>query len=140
MVFPNKAAQIIIERIPELVKTNHWENFYVFMDYKDNQESLKICGVMNALTCYVEDMLNTSHITMEKQKEVEKIFLLIEFFLNEGDQHVQNALATCFLENLINDASSGRIKPESFISLLGEQSKLYCKAWDGFTGVKTKGL
>lgn len=58
----------------------------------------------------------------------------------EGNDKVRDAVATCFLENLINAVAWGRIPSSSFIHLLGEESKKYYKAWDEFTGVKTEGL
>ena len=140
MVLPDKATKTIIEELPDLLQTTHWEDHYVFMNYEDTQESMKLCGVMNALTCYAEDILNMSYITIEKQQKIEKIFSVIEFFLNEGDNNVKDASATCFLENLLNDASSGRVKSEMFVHYLGIKSIAYCKAWDEFTAVKTKGL
>lgn len=71
---------------------------------------------------------------------MEEIFLLIESFLKEGDRDLQDAAATCFLENLINYAAWGSLKPETFLCYLGIESKKYCKAWDEFTGTKTEGL
>lgn len=58
----------------------------------------------------------------------------------EGDTQVQNAFATCFLENLINVSSGGEISSLDFVRLLGTESKNYCKGWDEFTGAKTEGL
>lgn len=60
--------------------------------------------------------------------------------LREGNQDVQDAAATCFLENILNYDSAGRLKASSFVHLLGTESKAYCKARDEFTGVKTPGL
>jgi hypothetical protein len=65
--------------------------------------------------------------------------------LNEGDQAVRDAAATCFLENLINYTSSDDIPrifldPFSFVHYLGPKSKAYCRAWYEFTKIKTPGL
>ena len=140
MVLPNEATKTVIEKFSDLRKSRHWEEWYLYIGY-DDQENLGCCAIMTTLGRYVEDILNTSHITSEKVKELKEIFLLIEFFLNEGDQDVQGAAATCFLENLINYTSAGTLAPEKLIPyLVGKKSIEYCKAWDEFTGVKTPGL
>lgn len=58
----------------------------------------------------------------------------------EGDQEVQDAAATCFLENLQHQVDVGKVPGALSSSLLGSESRDYCKAWDEFTGVKTKEL
>lgn len=67
------------------------------------------------------------------------IFNVVEDFIVNGDEEVGDAITTCFLENLIN-VTGTRISADSYINLLGEKSKEYCKAWDIFTGIKTNGL
>ena len=46
---------------------------------------------------------------------------------------------TCFLENLMNRTPS-KIDPKTFVPLLGQRSREYCKAWDEFCGTRTDGL
>jgi hypothetical protein len=65
---------------------------------------------------------------------------MIEHLMLQGDDAVKDAVATCFLENLINRTSAGDIPAANFVHLLGPESVAYCKAWDEFTGVKTEGL
>lgn len=139
MVLPNEATKTVIDRFPDLQKSEHWEGYYLFMDYTDQEENLRCCGIMTTLGRYVEDLLNAP-LSIEKKQEIKEIFSLIEFFIKEGNQTVQDAAATCFLENLINYTSAGTLKPETFLCYLGPESKAYCKAWDEFTGVKTEGL
>ncbi len=145
MVLSDEASKTVIEKFPDLQKSKHWEDYYLYYleeeEYKYCAKAEKLSGLMTALGMYVSYILNQQEIVLEKQLELKEIFLLIEFFLNEGDQDVQNAAATCFLEGLINFVSHGRIVPERLTSyLIGEKSIEYCKAWDEFTGVKTPGL
>lgn len=141
MVFTNEATKTIIDRFPDLQKSEHWEGCYLYSDYNDREEGVRFCRLMTTIGWYVEDILNTPHITSEKTKEVEEIFSLVEYFLNEGEFSVKAAAATCFLENLINYTSAGTLAPEKLIPyLVGKKSIEYCKAWDEFTGVKTPGL
>lgn len=65
-----------------------------------------------------------------------EIFQLIERLMQEGDEEVKTAAATCFLENLQNRETP----PASWVPLLGPASCEYCQAWDEFTGVATPGL
>ena len=138
MVLPNEATKTVIDKFPDLQKSEHWE-YYLDADYDDKHHNLRCCRLMSVLTSYVADILNVC-LSIEKKKEIKDIFALIEIFMNKGNQDVQDAAATCFLENLINYTSAGRLKPESFLCYLGPESKKYCKAWDEFTGVKTEGL
>ncbi|MGV3525079.1 MAG: DUF7674 family protein [Candidatus Sericytochromatia bacterium] len=64
------------------------------------------------------------------------IFQLIECLLQEGDEEVKTAAATCFLENLQNKETP----PALWVPLLGTASRDYCQAWNAFTGVATPGL
>lgn len=68
------------------------------------------------------------------------VFDVAERLMVEGDNEVKDAVATCFLENLLNVASAGRIDASKFVDLLGPESRAYCRAWDEFTGVHTEGL
>ena len=141
MVLANEATKTVIEKFPDLKKSEHWVYYCSVMGYKDGEKSLSSSGLMTILTDYVNDILNMSCITTEKVKELEEIFSLVEYFLNEGEFSVKAAAATCFLENLINYTSAGTLAPEKLIPyLVGKKSIEYCKAWDEFTGVKTPGL
>jgi hypothetical protein len=141
MVLSNEATKTIIEKFPNLQKSEHWTYYCSLMDYEDGEKLLKISELMIILTDYVNDILNMLCIPTEKEKELEEIFSLVEFFLNEGEFSVKAAAATCFLENLINYTSAGRLMPEKLnFYLVGKKSIEYCKAWDEFTGVKTPGL
>lgn len=93
--------------------------------------------MMTALSHYAEDLM----IKGGAEQELKNMFVLIEKLLQDGNpDYVHVAAATFFLENLINVASWGTISPFSFVHLLGEESKAYCKAWDEFSGDKTEGL
>lgn len=67
-----------------------------------------------------------------------KLFVYIENALNSPDENLNNAVATCFLESLIQKYP--QYKPENALKFLGPKSKSYCKAWDEFNNVKTEGL
>jgi hypothetical protein len=75
-------------------------------------------------------------------KNAANLFQSIESLLDDetSSDEIKDAVCTCFLENLINYASNGRIPYECFVPFLGSQSRDYCKVWDEFTGVKTPGL
>lgn len=64
------------------------------------------------------------------------IFVYIERCLVEGDDAVQAAASTCFLENLQNKETP----PDAWVHLLGPKSVAFCKGWDEFTGDYTPGL
>ncbi len=67
------------------------------------------------------------------------LFAWVETLVAGDDDDLANAAQTCFLENLLNQVPSA-INPDLFVPLLGPESAKWCRVWDGFTGVKTKGL
>lgn len=91
---------------------------------------------MSAFYRYVHELLVKDPSTLE----IKEIFSFIEFLMQEGDQSVGDVTATCFLENLINAVAWKTIPASSFVPLLGEKSREYCKGWDEFCGDKTEGL
>lgn len=95
-----------------------------------------LCNDMSAFTDYVVELLKVNN----EKDELHNIFIFIEELVVQGDETVSTAATTCFLENLINSVSWKTVSADSFIYLLGPESKKYCKAWDEFTGVKTPGL
>ena len=97
-------------------------------------------GFCNDMSCFSRYTIELIKDSKSHDKELKEIFTFIEHLLHEGSKEVKDAAATCFLENLINISSSGRISALKFVHMLGQESKEYCIAWDEFTGVKTEGL
>lgn len=56
-------------------------------------------GDMAAFSRYVSDLLSDKKTAPDY---LESIFSFIETLLKEGDEDVQNAVCTCFLENILN--------------------------------------
>ncbi len=73
-------------------------------------------------------------------KSVSELFDLIESWVSQGDQEVQDATATCFLEALQNGVDNKEISGRVLFSFLGPESIAYCRAWDEFNGCKTEGF
>ncbi len=78
-------------------------------------------------------------IKSKNEKEIKKIFEFVEFLLCNGNESVQSAITTSFLEYLMSK-DPDEIQFASFAKYLGKNSIRYCRAWDEFTGVKTKGI
>lgn len=78
-------------------------------------------------------------IKSENYLTVEDIFIFIEFLMCNGNQAVQDVVATCYLESLLN-RDPEEIQFIKFRQYLGKETIAYCRAWDEFTGVYTKGL
>ena len=66
------------------------------------------------------------------------VFSYVEDQLTDKDTEVGNAVATCFLENLLN-RTPDVIPPGRLVPLLGPRSREFCRAWDEFCGVRTDG-
>lgn len=129
MIVETECLGIILQNVPSF----HSD----YQDYLDYWEGDKpgLCNEISAFSRFVIDL-----IVQEQLEELPKIFEVVELLLVDGEAKVKDAAATCFLENLLNKASAGEIKPEKFVPLLGPESRTYCKAWDEFTRVYTEGL
>jgi hypothetical protein len=131
----SKMKQITGEKCIELMK----EKFPRFLSYW--KDYIKDHGTDNGL--HIE-MIPFEEYTIDiikscNELEIKKIFDFVEFLLCNGDESVQNAIATSYLEYLMSK-DPDEIQFASFVKYLGKNSKEYCRAWDKFTGVKTKGL
>jgi hypothetical protein len=93
-----------------------------------------LCNELFTLSDLVIDRLAST-----LQHDLEPLFQAIERLMLEGNEDVKDAVATCFLENVLN-ATSKDVPAERFVPLLGPESRAFCRAWDEFTGVKTPGL
>jgi hypothetical protein len=132
MVSKEQCMKMILEYFPKFQ-----EKWQEHLDWWEG-ESAGLCNDMAEFSHYIRDLILRKD---NKNEEAIKLaFILIERLMVEGTEEVQTAAATCFLENLINAVSWERISAESFVHLLGKESKAYCRAWDEFTGVKTEGL
>lgn len=89
-------------------------------------------SIMSPLQDYTLDVIKANNTA-----EIKKIFDFAEFLMLNGDQSVQDGIATQFLENLMNkDLTEFKL----IIPYLGKESIEYCRAWDKFTRVRTEGL
>lgn len=100
-------------------------------------ENSGIFGEMSAFSHFIIDSLIKENV---KKADLKKLFEFIEQVMNEGSDTSKDAIATCLLENLINAVAWKKIPSSMFVTLLGKESKKFCRAWDEFTGVKTEGL
>jgi len=128
MINEAKCIEIILTSYPEF-QNGLWKEY--LEDWGDDTP-----GFWNNISTF-------SHFAIELLKKdsslVPGIFQLAEELLESGNDNVQNAICTCFLENIIN-ATPEEVAPKKFVPFLGKKSKEYCKWWDEFTGVKTDGL
>jgi hypothetical protein len=128
MISKKDCMQLILNKFP-----GFQERWQKHLDWWEGEEA-GLCNDMSQFSRYVTELI------VDKQLDnLPQIFDFIEILMIDGDLDVQNAAATCFLENLIN-ITSETIPASSFISLLGAESRDYCKAWDDFTGVQTVSL
>lgn len=74
------------------------------------------------------------------ETEFKGVFDLVEVAITQGEESVQNAIATGFLESLQSESDAGRFDFRSVAHLLGQETVNYCRAWDSFTGCNTRGL
>ncbi len=129
MVEKKDCMSYIFEKVPELSKK--WQEHLDFW----GEDEPGLCNDLRPLT-----LLTIDSIEKRDTECLTRIFNTAEELLVIGDSDVKDVIATCFLESLVNISSAGTISSLSFVNLLGENSKIHCKKWDEFTGVKTVGL
>lgn len=123
---------MILAKFPEFANSIRWKEHLKFWEGEEPPFSIE----MSEFSSFIADSLNNN----DSNINFHEVFSFIENLIAQGEQEVKDAATTCFLENLLNYDSAGRIKASSFIHLLGPRSKEYCKTWDEFTDVKTPGL
>ncbi|BAZ14304.1 hypothetical protein NIES4071_61470 [Calothrix sp. NIES-4071] len=83
-------------------------------------------GLFAAFSHYILDCLIQD---LYSETEMIKVFNFIESKMIKEDFDVYNAVATCFLENLMNNRIN-ITSSNKFIPLLGANSREFCQAWD----------
>jgi hypothetical protein len=63
------------------------------------------------------------------------LFEVVERLLAQGDDYVRDAVATCFVESLVNRVPES-ISDEALAKLLGPRATEQAQAWNDFWGVK----
>lgn len=129
MIDEPKCSQIMFDLIPEF--ETRWATYL-----KTWGED---CGGL-CVRCSEFAGLAIEKFHRMSQTERKLLFGTVELFLTEGDEDVQDAVATCFLEDIASAVYENKVSAKLLVPLLGEESRAYCKAWDEFTGVKTPGL
>jgi hypothetical protein len=94
-------------------------------------------GIIMQMLPFIEYVVEI--IKSGDENEIKRIFDLVEFLMCNGNVLVQTAIATGFLEGLLNKDPE-EIQFIKFRKYLGKETIGYCRAWDIFTGVMTKGL
>lgn len=122
--------EVILERFPAFQTT--WDKF---LKEWEGEEYMKIT-VFHELADYLIERIQQGTI---KEPELATYFNFIEFALINGDEDAKAGASTFFLEAMLH-ATPGKVSALTFVHLLGERSRDFCKAWDEFTGVKTEGL
>lgn len=131
MVSESEVKKIILEQFPKF-ESYLQEEKEIFW----GEENESITAFIASFSHYIKDLI----IDNPKSNQIEQSLLLAEYFMEKGSDKVQDAVATCFLENLTNAISWKRIPSSSIVPYLGPKSKDYCKGWDEFTGTKTESL
>ena len=119
----------ILQNVPDYL--SRWQAHQLYWGH----EEAGLCNDIADFSHFVNDLFSE-----QKSRELKTIFSMVERLLTEGDEEVQTAIATCFLENLMNRTGSAGIQPAAIVPLLGKNSVVYCKAYNNFTGVSIVGL
>jgi len=122
-----RCIELIKEKFPKLLP--YWEAYI-----RDFGSDLGINIQMLPVGEYAIDVIKSGD-----EIEIKKIFDVVEFLLCNGDESVQNAIATSFLEYLMSKEPD-EIQFTKFAKFLGEQAIGYCRAWDKFNGTRAEGL
>lgn len=110
----------------------YWESNAYYNGSDVNEHTL--CGIYWDASTVAKSLLSVG-----KTESFGKLLDYVETVMQSGTQNERDAAATCFLENLLNVTPTD-IDPKTWIPLLGPESRLFCRAWDTFTGCRTECL
>ncbi|WP_316357467.1 DUF7674 family protein [Candidatus Neptunichlamydia sp. REUL1] len=122
-----KCIELTKKRFPKFLP--YWSSYI-----RDFGPDLGITIQMIPLEEYTVDTIKA-----HSEREIKEIFDFVEFLLTKGNQSVQTAITTSYLESLMI-LDPDEIKFRWFVKFLGPHTLEYCRAWDKFTGVRTDGL
>lgn len=119
--------KVVEKDLLEILKAKFPESIRYWKEYLEDEEfqGMTVSALTN-FAYYAIDLIQKNDCD-----ETKKLFDYMEYLLLHGDQGVQDAVATGFLEALDN-ASFKDEKVKKALALLGEESKAYLKAWDDF--------
>ena len=118
---------IIKEQFPKF--NPYWESY---INHWGDDNGLTI--QMFPLIDFVLDVIKSND-----EKEIERVFNFIEFLMCEGNDYAQTAIATGFLEGLVNH-DPDEIQFINFAQYLGKKTVAHLRAWNAFHGAKTEGI
>ena len=101
MVSKINSTEIILKAFPEFRKI--WEKEIIETWRGESNDSI----VMTEFSRYIKEMIAKKDST--KMDTIKLAFKMAEKLMVEGNNTVQDAVATCFLENLINAVAWGDI-------------------------------
>jgi hypothetical protein len=92
----------------------------------------RVLGYEMMLFCdYALDLIEEG-----QTQDLPRIFDFIEILLRQGDEDTQTIAATCFIESFVSLGARGRIPEESFMPLLGTESRNHAIGWNEFISGK----
>ena len=128
MISKEECMNMVLQRVPQF--SERWQ---AHLNYWQREQA-GLCLDIAEFAHFVIDLIKG-----RQTEDLPGIFDIIEELMVDGDENVRTAVATCFLENLLNLVPD-RLPPERFVHLLGPASRTYCIAWDTFTGIPTPDL
>ncbi len=138
-VSDKELINLIKEKFPKFIP--YWEDYDNYWNCDEDTISDKdiisdedLISEMIPFVSYVVEVIKSNDTL-----EIKKIFDFVEFLMSNGNELVQTAIATGFLEYLLSK-DPDEIQFIKFRQYLGHKTIEYCRAWDRFTGVYTKGL
>lgn len=129
MINKDQCINLLLKEVPEFEPV--WQ---AHLDYW-GEDVAGLSNDINEFSTFI-----TKNITKMDSLKKQRLFLLIEELLNTGDNAVKDAIATCFLENILNAVSDNKVSSSEFAYLLGKESRAYCKSWDEYTKIKTPNI
>ena len=100
----------------------------------EDDGSFSVHGVVAVFSHFV-----AARLAQEPTEELQRIFQFVESNLTDDGSDLDNALCTCFLENLMNRVPE-TIEASRLVPLLGPKARRFCRGYDEWCGMRTEGL
>jgi hypothetical protein len=116
-----ECVDIVLAQVPGF--RAEWQDWI-----EEDGPSTGLCSDVSMFSRYAIRLMWSDGIEAAKE-----ILELAEKMMQEGDELVQTASATCFVEHIVNELDRGL--PVTVIGLLGRESRFYADAWQKFCGL-----
>jgi hypothetical protein len=117
MIKPEQIKSELMELFPEF--ESQWESDHNY--FRQDDGSFTQAGIFAELSHFIRDRFPDL-----PQDKTQRLFAQVEGWITCGQTDIENAVATCFLENIAGEPFSNEVRHQ-----LGPKAREYFDNWNG---------